>query len=202
MIGKLACAGVLALALNPSQAKLPPPTFVYSDYIEKISCLTEIDGEMKTVAGTGFKLADGRWASVNHVTRHQRCLIDGRPILVSHFDHKGDFSIFTVPGDERRGGYEIDCRGFVDRHWYHAIGHAGGRPVLTSLPLLYAAMMDWAGSSRGWSVLVYNRVIPGMSGGPIVGSDGRVAGVVNAFNPFMPLSFSRALKETPLCANA
>ena len=43
------------------------------------------------------------------------------------------------------------------------------------------------------------QVIPGMSGGPILNSRGEVVGVVNRYTREMPLSYSRALKDTSVC---
>lgn len=186
-------AGLLSLALNTSQQiQTQPATFVQSAYIEKIDC--------EEGSGTGFKLADGRWVTARHVSKLTNCLVDGLPILVTYSDDWGDISTFVVPGDKRKGGYQVDCDGFLDRHWYSAQGHAEGLPVITAVNIMYAELAQWAGKDRGWSVLVYNRVIPGQSGGPILDSlSGKVVGVVNAFGIFFPISFSRELKRTVVC---
>jgi hypothetical protein len=183
-------AGAIALALNSSG--LPPVTFVPNPYIEKISC----DGG----SGTGFKLANGTWVSVWHVTRMEGCKIDGLPIILTHSDPHGDFSTFIVPGDNRRGGLKANCGGYRDGQWVHAQGHARGHPVIQSMPLMYSDAVQSLGFGRGWSVLVYNSVIPGQSGGPVLNGQGEVVGTVNAYNPFWPISFSRSLSRTILCA--
>jgi hypothetical protein len=194
MIGKACLAGALALVLNPvEQAQLPAPTFIANDYIERISCA---EG-----SGTGFKLASGQWVSVWHVVKLTGCQIDGLPILVLEHDERGDFAIFTIPGDNRRGGFEVDCAGFKDRQWYHAQGHALGLPVIRSIPIMAAHVLSHLGENRGWAVLAYNNVIPGQSGGPVVNQDGEATGTVNAYHLIWPISYSRALKDTSLCSS-
>jgi hypothetical protein len=194
MIRNLLRAGAMALALLSSPASTQQLgatiSFVFNPYIEKVSC----DGG----TGTGFKLADGRWVSANHVTELGGCEVDGLPIIVTGFDDRTDWSTFIVPGDNRRGGLTPDCSGYQDRTWYHGQGHARGLPIVTSTPVLFSSFMQ-GNSARDWATLIYNRFIPGMSGGAVLGSDGRVVGIVNAYNLFFPASASIALKDTPIC---
>jgi hypothetical protein len=188
MIGESLLAGAMALTLNPA-GYFPDTTPIENRYVEKISC----DGG----SGTGFRLADGRWASVDHVTKNTGCKVDGLPILVTHADPVGDFSTFIVPGDTRRGGLKVDCSGF--RYgWYWATGHARGGEN-QAIPLLYSMLLNTTPHDRGWSVLGFNRVIPGMSGGPLFRPDGRVVGTVNAFAIYFEMSFSKPLSGTILC---
>jgi len=201
MFVKACIAGAMALALNPVQQASTTTTFVTNAYIEKISCLAFTEDGIIGVSGTGFKLDDGKWVSVNHVTENLMCQIDGRPIRVTYADPIGDFSIFDVPGDTRRGGLHADCSGYHDRQWYHAQGHARGWPVITSVPILFSQLVtDAAQDEHGWAVLVYNRVIPGQSGGPILNDRGEAVGTVNALGIYIEISYSKPLQDTPICA--
>ena len=195
MKAKACVAGAIALALLPShataQALGTTTSFTHNPYIEKISC--------DEGSGTGFKLDTGVWVSVHHVTSLGNCKVDGVPIIVTYSDFMGDFSTFIVPGDRRVGGLKADCSGYQAGQWYFGTGHAKGLPILTSVPVLYSKAMGSKLTPRGWAVLIYNRFIPGQSGGPAFNVWGRVTGAVNAYNPVWPISFSRPLSETIIC---
>jgi hypothetical protein len=192
MFVKACVAGVVALAFSSDPQALGTTTaqVAPNPYIEMIRC--------DRATGTGFKLVDGTWVSANHVTENANCKVDGIPIIVTGYDERTDYSTFTVPGDRRVGGLTPDCSGYRDKTWYHGTGHARGLETLTSTPVLFSNFMQ-GNHSRNWAVLIYNRFIPGLSGGPVLNNAGEVTGIVNAFAIFFPASFSIALKDTPLC---
>lgn len=193
MIGKSLLAGALALALLPSA--FPQERFAEAPYdhpfVKQVRCAHSL--------GTAFMIEGGKFLSVHHVTKNEGCTIDGAPFIVDYADPAGDFSILTVPG-QRGAGIEVDCDGFSHGRNYYAIGYARGAPWQTSVTLRADAI----------ATLIYGRglfqlfkrietVIPGQSGGPIIGADGRVRGMVNAYNPDHGLSWSRSLSETQIC---
>jgi hypothetical protein len=196
MFAKSLLAGALALVLNSEPQALGTTTaqVAPNPYIEMIEC--------DRATGTGFKLADGTWVSASHVTENANCKVDGVPIIVTGYDERTDYSTFTVPGDRRVGGMTPDCSGFKDKTWYWGVGHARGLPTLTAVPVLYSRFMNEARHSRDWAILIYNRFIPGQSGGAVLNNAGEVTGIVNAFAIFFPASFSIALQDTPICRNS
>ena len=192
MIGKCLLGAVMALVLSPPEPQALGTTtaLTFNPYIEKLSC--------SGGSGTGFKLDSGTWVSASHVTSLGGCSVDGIPIIVTSFDDRKDYSTFVVPGDDRNGGLRADCSGYRDRQWVHGQGHAKGRPIITSVPVLFSRFMQ-GNNPREWAVLIYNRFIPGMSGGPVLSGAGGVVGIVNAYAIFFPGSFSIQLKDTSIC---
>ena len=188
MIVKSLLVGALSLATSPI-IDFGPTTFVQHPYVEKLTCLRG--------SGTGFKISDGRWVSVDHVTRIGGCSMDGKPITVTHSDPEGDFSTFTVE-DDRVGGIEVNCGGFQDGQWYHGIGHGKGYEVPQAKAVRYNAFFTFIGSTR-WGIFEANRFVPGMSGGVVLDQTGRAVGTVNAFGILERISFSRSLQRTIVC---
>lgn len=132
--------------------------------------------------------------SVNHVTSLHGCFIDGQP-AVPHPEDNLDFSTIDLPAK----GLRINCEGFKDNEIYWAVGYAWGGPVQRVITLVGTGQKD---SSTGEAILLGNpTVIPGMSGGPILNSRGEVVGTVNQYSPMFPLSLSRELRDTSLCAH-
>jgi hypothetical protein len=191
MIVKACVAGVLSLALG-HQIDFGPTTYVQHPYVEKLTC--------GRASGTAFKISDGRWVSVDHVTSVGGCLLDGKPITVTHADPEGDFSTFTVD-DDRRGGIEVSCGGFTDRQWYFGIGHGSGFHVPQMKSVRYSVLFTLLAGGN-WGILEANRFVPGMSGGVVLDQTGRAVGTVNAFGIYQRISFSRQLRDTIICQDS
>jgi hypothetical protein len=175
----LACA-----ALSCVSATAPAPTVTYAP-VEQVFCAGSL--------GTAFRIRGGKFLSVAHVTSGEGCTIDGA--LLNAVPEEGlDFSV--IEGLPKGMSFKINCDGFVPGQWYHAIGHARGLPAQTVVTIYATTYRHPDGM-----VIFFGpqTVIPGMSGGPVLNQAGEVVGMVNAYNPFFGLSFSRELKDTSLC---
>jgi hypothetical protein len=190
MIGKLAVAGALALGLLPlPDSEFPPTIFTHHPYVERVSCFN--------ASGTAFKISDGRWLTAAHVADNLGCTIDGKPITILEMDEAGDFAIIDVP-DNRKGGIEVNCLGYRDGQWVWGLGHGRGYREPQIVSARYSAVLTWLYSKK-WGILEGNRFVPGMSGGPVLDSTGRVVGLVNAYGIYQRISFSRQLRDTSIC---
>lgn len=189
MIGKLAVACLAAPIL--SSASMPEAvTLTYHASVVKVSC--------KEGTGSAFRIGSGALVSVNHVTANTDCRVGDRPIEVTYADSYLDFSVARFPGDGPLA--KVNCEGFKDGEIYFAIGHARGGPQRL-VTVRYSETATKAYGFNGMAVLYgAEHFIPGMSGAAVFNLAGEAVGLVNAFNPFLILSFSRALKDTPLCA--
>jgi hypothetical protein len=184
----LALAGVPTLATDA-----PDPMFVNYPEIEFVDCLRG--------SGTAWRNGVGSFVSVNHVTSHVGCKIDGEPVKVTHASSEMDYSslrtaIFGM-------GLKINCEGFKDRTVYLAIGYAEGKPFQRAMFVQASDNLTKLAPWKGFHALFgKERYIPGMSGGPVLNEAGEVVGLVNGFNTVLPISYSQALKDTPLCDSA
>jgi hypothetical protein len=182
-------AGAMALA-QPQMAEFP----LASPYVKQVSCIG--------ARGTAFKVAANKYLSVNHVTARAGCSIEGKPIYVTYSDPAGDFSIISVY-DPEPGGLPISCDGYRAGRPYLSVGFARGAPESIGVMLRAYDFPNLPGLTRGWQIFGgVETVIPGMSGGPILSEDGRVVGVVNAYNGDFGFSWSRALKDTAVCPHS
>ena len=194
MYRNLLMAGALAFVCVPSEAKAEA---AYTNHhVKQVVCYF---GNGMMGRGTAWRVSRGRFASVSHVTgRGGACSIDGKPISVEYDDPFGDFSIIHVE-DKVDGGIPVNCNGFYHGYHYYSVGYARGNPWSVVITIRANKMMLPSLNRPGWQIFSgIEHVIPGMSGGPVLGSDGRAVGAINAYNP-KGLSWSRPLSETPLC---
>lgn len=194
MTVKAALAGALALALLPRPANAEA---IYTNHhVKQVVCFF---GNGMMGRGTAWRVSRGRFASVSHVTgRGGECSIDGRPITVEYDDPWGDFSIIHVE-DKVDGGILVNCSGFYHGYHYFSVGYARGNPWSVVITLRANKLLNLSFNRPGWQVFSgIETVIPGMSGGPILNSNGEAVGSVNAYHK-AGYSWSRPLSETPLC---
>lgn len=180
-------AGALALA-QPQLAEAP----YTHPHIKQVRCTQSL--------GTAFRLSRGRFATVHHVSDNSNCTIMGRPMAVEYQDAAHDFAIVTIPDDPETGGIEVSCSGFISGMWYYSMGFARGLSPSVVISIRNGGPITLVSIFKGWSIFEgIEYVIPGMSGGPVVDSQGRAVGTVNAYNDAWGLSWSRPLSETILC---
>ena len=188
MIGKLLLAATLALApapVAPSQYE----TRVDGNYsnipaVKQVWCTG--------TAGTAV-VAEGRLISVAHVTDGAGCRVDGQ--LIHAVQDKGlDFSV--IDNIAVGLGFKINCEGFKEGEYYHAVGYANGLPFQRVLTLMGTGQNAGNGMAILWG---WPNLIPGMSGGVMLNSRAEAVGMNNMYTPFHPISLSVALKDTSLC---
>ena len=181
---KMLCGAALLAASGPASA---PMQWIQYPTVHQVSCM---EG-----SGTAFRVGKTHFLSVAHVTALHFCTVEGKPIAVTNQDGDHDFSELEVPLP-RGGGLPISCEGFVPGQWYWSSGFANAAPFQTNIALYATFLKD----RDGKRVLIgESAVIPGMSGGPVMDSAGRVVGTVNAFVRGSTISLSRELKDTAVC---
>lgn len=142
--------------------------------------------------GSAFRINDHQLLTAAHVTSNTGCKINGQPIVgVSEKDL--DFAVIELPG---HGGMKVNCGGFQTGTYVFGVGFAGGNEWQT-MTRHYVTYKDTYDGMR--YLLGFPSVIPGMSGGVVMNSAGEAVGVVNRYNPGLPLSYSRPLKDTSVC---
>ena len=127
--------------------------------------------ELVTVAvghdrAVGFVAGEGLVVTVAHVVGDEPITADGRPATVARVDRGNDLALLRVPG----------VRGEAPRF--------GGSDATTVLghpaPIIRRIRASVDGGPRRAALELRAEVTVGDSGAPVIGADGRVAGVVFA----------------------
>lgn len=170
------CLAALALA-SPVHAAIEP--YQHDEgAIVKVLC--------NEGSGTATRVGKNTYISVDHVTRNTGCTVNGTPIMVTYADPRKDFSTFLGPSGSET--IAISCKGFKSGEAYISRGYAFGGPDVWFEPVV--AVTKYKGF---WAFAGHH--FPGMSGGPILDSEGKTTGTVNILNPTGGLDLS----ETPVC---
>lgn len=176
-------SALLALALGAAQP-IPAPVIPWEASMI-VNC-----GD---ASGTVFHIGDGRYITAAHVVTDGNCTILGLPARITHQD--GELDIAELSGPFSPVKFDLDCRGFRVGRQYLATGFAGGKYRI-NIPLIHSVFAR--DPKAGNSMFIGADVIPGMSGGPVIGEDYRVAGIINQRWP----SRARSVADTYLCKDS
>lgn len=181
-------AALAGLALTSAAPVIPdePP--------QRFNAMTMI--ECGAARGTAFWVARRLMVSAQHVTANGACRIGDTPLVVLREDPATDFALLHGPANPAH--LAVDCGGFREGRAYWATGWAQGLFRHTARLVATPGRSAGPGGAGGLHILA-GEVWPGMSGGPVVGREGRVAGIVNRRALAVPLMQSRALRDTSLC---
>lgn len=186
----LILAALLAAPAVPEVA-VPTPFFIATAAIPQIFCAKPEGGGW---TGTGVRIADETIVSARHVTNGEAiCSADRKYLLKAvHFD--GDFAANT--GTLAEGlRMIVSCAGIKEGQDYLGLGYAFGGALV-------AEKLIGTSFRRGEFVRMKGRVYSGMSGGPVVDSEGRIVAIINQKAEEFSHANVHPLSETYLCGGA
>jgi hypothetical protein len=190
MIPKALVALAAPFVLSATQA--PDVTPLYADIpeIHRVDC--------DNARGTAWRSGSGAYITARHVTHGRICSINGELVQVTWESAELDMAIIRTAVYGR--GHPIDCSGFKDGEAVLAVGYARGLPVQRAMVLFPSDELTRAGRVGKFTALIgAEKHIPGMSGGALFNQRGEVVGIINAYDRHLPISYSQAMKESPLC---
>jgi hypothetical protein len=184
---KLALLSVAFAALT-SAAPLPADQASYAS-IKLLQC--------GRASGTAFQIAPGVILTAAHVTSNGPCSIEGVDMPVTLENGALDYAL--IAGDIGKP-LKLRCKEMKGGKTFYAIGFAHARYRMDSR--LYArgrTNVEVEGTAFTGMMLFGGGVIPGMSGGPIIDSKGRVVAIVNASNSHLTTALGRSVMDMTLC---
>lgn len=167
----------------------PTPFFIDGNIIPRITC------PAARAMGSGVVIASDRVLTAAHVIRDEagprQCTVEGMAATVSRID--GDFAELKLDASTPFRGI-LSCDGFKEGGDYFAAGYALNLPRITIQALIGSR------TKAGRLTITRGSVTPGMSGGPIFDTHGRVVGIVNAYSEKgLARAYGTALKDTFIC---
>lgn len=191
---------VVPMPASTQEEALPSPYFMDLTLVEYVRCNLPNGNWM---SGSGVRIDSDLVLTALHVIGSPTCTVGGvltppEPATLVFADGTLDYAVLRV-ASHRASRIEINCDGFKPGETYMAFGYPYGSQFAALHLIGTAAKVGFAGPFRGLSIL-RGTVYHGVSGGAVVDSEGRVTGIVNAMPEGEPQAWSRALKDTYLCA--
>lgn len=180
MLKYVALAALLTAAPSIPQEAFDRSAYPHDEAAIQLIYCQRVDG---AASGTAFKVGPTYYLTARHVVLGGQCSIGGVPVTINTMDEKHDFATLTGPASPHI--LATNCRGFHSGQTYLARGFPGGQSYNIFMPMIASAL-----SVGGFRTFTGADVIPGMSGGPVMDTQGRVTGIVNMRWPSrsMPLS--------------
>lgn len=194
-----------ATVLPPISDDTPPPlpTSTQNGYFINLDAVHQVACDSKALGpdvGTSFVISRDTVLTAAHVVSGEdTCSVDGKDAKVTFEDDKIDVAVLHVDlGDGPI--MQTSCEGFKGGEEYFAVGYAQGADFAMQLLRARGTYKDVQTDREELEhgAKLDGRVFPGMSGGPIVDTNGRVTGVVSAGTE--ERTYARDLIDTSLCA--
>lgn len=177
----------------PSQpaTAIPSPFYIDGNVIVRIVCITD----KGTGVGTGTVVDANRIVTARHVIIKDATCAAEQSRVVLDGEQPGEDLVSVRSANAFDDRALIGCDGFTEGAQYVALGYALNSPKVVGQVLI------GTDSTYGNGVMRFRgSVTPGMSGGPILDSRGRLVGIVNTYTE-QGITFAggTALKDTFLC---
>lgn len=185
MSGKL----LLALVAPAMLSNAPVPEAMPYAAIKLVRC--------GRATGTAFQIGPDTLMTAQHVTANGPCSIDGEPVETVKENASLDYAILRGKGS---AVLRISCERPRKGRVYRGIGYAGGTYRMDARLTGKRGYFLNLRQLSLWGMSMFDgNSIPGMSGGPILDSSGRVVALINAGNHRLNSTLGRAMADTSLC---
>ena len=182
---------------SPPLIDAPSGTMVNFKTIRRIMC--------SSYTGTGVVIGEGTMITAAHVIQPTDICVDqesGQIGVVVYKDFSADVATVKFSKKLFSEKMEISCKGFKKGGRYFAIGYEHGESLVINRMVgsgVTEQVLTVEGGNYPQMSMLFGRIIPGMSGGPIVDDKGRMVGMNNATDSQMR-GWSRSMRDTKYCA--